>query len=252
MSKDFYDKHKNFSNRTLSEYFISPGIRCKFDLIKENLGSSRIFQNGIDLGASGNSFLYFLDNSKQKSYLDIASLPLKQYIEGDKGHPLCGDIIKLPFRNKTFDFLTAIDVLEHIEDDNIAVSEISRILKKNAIIIISVPHRMKHFTTQDLIIGHYRRYEIEQVIKLFAQHNLRFLTYFGVYGRLMRISDIQSANPNKIEENIAHLRYRYENNQTFRKIWNLIVKIISKLMKIDAKYQSQRNIMNIALIFTKR
>jgi len=251
MSKDFYDKHKNFSFRTLSEYFISPGIRCKFDLIKENLSSKRIFNHGIDLGSSGNSFLYFLDNSKQKSYFDIASLPLKQYTDGDKGHPLCGDIIKLPYRNETFDFLVAIDVLEHIEEDDLAVSEISRILKNNAIIIISVPHRMKHYTTQDIIIGHYRRYEIEQVIKLYAKHNLRCLSYFGVYGRLMRISDIQSANPNKIEENIADLRYRYENNRTFRKIWNLIVKILSKIMKIDAKYQSPRNIMNIALIFTK-
>ncbi len=252
MSKDFYDKHKNFSFRTLSEYFISPGIRCKFDLIKENLNSKRVFNHGIDLGSSGNSFLYFLGNSKQKSYFDIASLPLKQYTGGDKGHPLCGDITKLPYQNETFDFLTAIDVLEHIEDDNQAVSEIRRILKKNGIIIISVPHRMKHYTTQDIIIGHYRRYEIKQVIKLFAQHNLRCLTYFSVYGRLMRISDIQSANPNKIEENIADLRYRYENNRTFRKIWNLIVKILSKLMKIDAKYQTLRNSMNIALIFSKR
>ena len=251
MSRDFYDKHKNFSFRTLSEYFISPGIKCKFDLLKENLSSNRVFNHGIDLGSSGNSFLYFLDNSKQKSYFDIASFPLKQYIVRDNGHPLCGDIIKLPYRNETFDFLTAIDVLEHIEDDVLAVSEISRILKKNAIIIISVPHQMRHFTTQDIIIGHYRRYEIEQVIKLFAQHNIRCLTYFGVYGRLMRISDIQSANPEKIESGLINLRKKYEINKLFRICWNIFVKIGSKLMKWDAKYQPIRNIMNIALIFTK-
>ncbi|KKK41296.1 hypothetical protein LCGC14_1215970 [marine sediment metagenome] len=251
MSKDFYDKHKNFSFRTLSEYFISPGIRCKFDLLKENLVSDRVFLNAIDLGASGNSFLYFLDNIRQRSYFDIAGLPLKQYIGREKGHPLCGDIIKLPYRNETFDFLTAIDVLEHIKDDNLAISEISRILKKNAIIIISVPHQMKHFTTQDIIIGHYRRYEIDQIIQLFAQQKLRCLTYFGVYGRLMRISDIQSANPEKIESGLINLRKKYETKKLFRICWNLVVKIVSKLMKWDAKYQPVKNIMNIALIFTK-
>ena len=68
MSREFYDKHKNFSFRTLSEYYISPGIRCKFDLLKNNLNSKRIFPKGIDLGSSGNSFLSFLDNIEYKSY----------------------------------------------------------------------------------------------------------------------------------------------------------------------------------------
>ena len=67
----------------------------------------------------------------------------------------------------------------------------------------------------------------------------------------MRISDIQSANPDKIEKNIVDLRYRYENSRTFRRLWNIVVKILSKLMKIDAKYQPLRKVMNVALIFKK-
>jgi len=126
-----------------------------------------------------------------------------------------------------------------------------RILKNSGIAVITVPHRMKYYTNQDRIIGHYRRYEVDELVDLFRKFNLIHLKTFGIYGRLMRISDIQSANPNNIEENLANLRYRYENNQTFRKIWNLIVKILSRLMKIDAKYQSLKKIMNIALIFKK-
>ena len=55
MLKDFYDQHKNFSHRTSTEYLISPGIRCKFDLIRENLDTDKIFNYAIDLGSSGNS-----------------------------------------------------------------------------------------------------------------------------------------------------------------------------------------------------
>ena len=251
MLKDFYDKQKNFSCRTLTEYKISPGIKCKFDILKANLNTKKRFNNGLDLGSSGNSFLFLLENMRNKSFLDIAENPLKQYIYKIAGHPMCSDLNKLPYRNESFDFISALDVLEHVKNDQVAVSEMSRILKNTGIAVITVPHRMKYYTNQDRLIGHYRRYEVNELVNLFKKFNLIHLKTFGIYGRLMRISDIQSANPNNIEENIAHLRYRYENNRTFRKIWDLIVKILSKFMKIDAKYQPLKKIMNIALIFKK-
>ena len=218
MTKDFYDKHKNFSSRTLIEYCISPGIKCKFDILKTNIDTKKKYNYGIDLGSSGNSFLFFLDNINQKFSLDISDLPLKQYIHKTEWHPLCGDLKKLPYRDNSFDFLSAIDVMEHIRDDEYAVSEISRILKKNGIIVISVPHRMKYYTQQDRLIGHYRRYEIDEIIQIFREFKLNHLKTFGVYGRLMRIADIQSSNPERIEKSLLNLRNRYMSDGRFRKI----------------------------------
>ncbi|MFX1279693.1 MAG: class I SAM-dependent methyltransferase [Promethearchaeota archaeon] len=252
MIKDFYDKHKNFSYRTLTEYNISPGIKCKFDLLKANINIKKTYNHGIDLGCSGNSFLYFLDNIDQKFSLDIADLPLKQYTKKKRWYPICGDLLKLPYRNDVFDFVSVLDVIEHLKEDKKAISEISRILKKNGILIITVPHRQKYFTAQDRLIGHFRRYEINQIIKIFNEFNLRNLKIFGVYGRLMAITNIQSTNPKKLEENLLHLRNKYESNLGFRKLWDLIVKFFSKLMKIDAKYNSINKIRNIGLVFIKK
>ena len=252
MLKGFYDRHKNFSFRTLTEYLISPGIRCKFDLLRANIDSKRNFKNGIDLGSSGNSLLCFLDNIAHKSFYDIANLPLRQYIDEKKWHPLCGDIINLPYRDETFDFLSALDVLEHIKNDEIAVAEINRVLKKNGHAVITVPHRMKYYTNQDRLIGHYRRYELSQIITLFEKYNFKNIKIFGVYGRLMKIADIQSTNPEKIEENILKLRYKYETNVAFRKLWNIIVSFLSKFMKLDAKHHSLKKIMNVAFVFKKK
>lgn len=251
MIKDFYDNHKNFSFRTLIEYYISPGIKCKFDLLKANIDTKKTYNYGIDLGSSGNSFLFFLENIDQKFYFDIAELPLKQYINKIKWHPLCGDIMKLPYRDDSFDFLSAIDVMEHIRDDEYAVSEISRVLKKNGITVITVPHRMKYYTQQDRLIGHYRRYEINKIASLFERYNLKVIRTFGVYGQLMRIADIQSSNPEKIEKNLLNLRKRYMSDGRFRKLWNFFMKISSTIMKIDAKYHSLKKAMNIGLIFKK-
>jgi SAM-dependent methyltransferase len=251
MQREFYDKHKNFSCRTGTEYYISPGIKCKFDLIKKNLNIKRNFKHGIDLGSSGNSFLTLLDEIKHKSFFDIANFPLSQYTFETNWHPLCGDLSSLPYRNNTIDFISALDVLEHIYEDQLAVSEMSRILKKNGLIVITVPHRMKYYTYQDKLIGHYRRYEIDEIINLFYKFNLRHLKTFGVYGQIMRISDIQSTNPSKMERNIGSLRYRYENSKIFQHIWDVVVYFLSKFMKIDAKYQPLKKIMNIAFIFRK-
>jgi SAM-dependent methyltransferase len=258
--KRFYEAHKNFTSRTLSEYFISPGIKCKFDLLKANIGSKINFKNGIDLGSSGNSFLFFLDDFAHKSFFDIANLPLKQYSKNHLiyrnlkqfWHPLCGDITRLPYRDKSFDFISALDVLEHVKNDDLAISEISRILKKNGITIITVPHRMKYYTYQDKIIGHYRRYEIKQLIRLFEKHHLKNLRKFGVYGQLMRIADIQSINPKKTEENLIKLRDRYEFDTIFRKFWDIIIKYCAKIMKMDAQFRPLKKVMNIAFIFKKQ
>lgn len=261
--KKFYEAHKNFSCRTISEYFISPGIKCKFDLLRSHIGYKINLKNGIDLGSSGNSFLYFLDNIPRKYAFDISFISLSQYTKNQLKksrngnftkiwNPLCGDLTRLPYRNKSFDFVSALDVLEHIKDDELAISEISRIIKKNGIVVITVPHRMKYYTNQDQLIGHYRRYEIEQIISLFEKHNLKNLKIFGVYGKFMKVADIQSINPKKTEETLIKLRNRYESYIIFRKLWNVIVKIGAKLMKIDAKYHSLKKVMNIAFIFKKQ
>ncbi len=249
--KRFYEEHKNFSHRTINEYFLSPGIRCKFDLLKENLNLKNQLKNAIDIGCSGNSFLYVFNNSFHKSFFDLANLPLKQYSSKIYLYPVCGDILRLPYRNGSFDFICALDVLEHIKDDQIAVSEISRILKKNGIAVITVPHSMRFYTNQDKLIGHYRRYEINQVKGLFKKYKLKTIKFFGIYGQLMRIADIQTSNPKKIERKILKLRNRYESNIIFRKIWNIIVTSMAKFMKLDAKYHSLNKIMNLAFIFIK-
>jgi SAM-dependent methyltransferase len=49
------------------------------------------------------------------------------------------DLQHLPFGDETYDFIFASHVLEHIPDDQKAISEIRRILKPNGIAILPVP-----------------------------------------------------------------------------------------------------------------
>ncbi|TFG24878.1 MAG: class I SAM-dependent methyltransferase [Promethearchaeota archaeon] len=249
--KNFYDNHKNFACRNLLEYKLSPGIKCKFDLIWDKLGRQEDFFNALDLGCSGNSILHIFNKSKHNSYLDLALKPLGHYKTKKKSHPICGDLANLPYRSNTFDLVSALDVLEHIADDEKAIKEIKRVMKEDGISVISVPHRKKKFTQQDNLIGHFRRYEVTDLKESCRRNGMKLLKVFGVYGLIMKISVIQARYPDKTEENLIRLRDLYIKSVSFRVFWTLIVKLISKLMKVEAKYQSIKNIMNIGVIIKK-
>jgi len=50
-----------------------------------------------------------------------------------------GDALKLPFRSNTFDRIICSEVMEHVSDDRRACEELSRVLKKNGRMAITVP-----------------------------------------------------------------------------------------------------------------
>ena len=55
----------------------------------------------------------------------------------------------MPFDDNSFDFILCNHVLEHVYDDDLAVQEIKRVLKKNGIAILQVPIEMKLYKTVD-------------------------------------------------------------------------------------------------------
>lgn len=65
---------------------------------------------------------------------------------------------KIDFPDNTFDAVCTLDVLEHLEDESWALSEMKRVLKPNGVIVIMVPAFMFLWGVQDEVAHHYRRY----------------------------------------------------------------------------------------------
>ena len=63
-----------------------------------------------------------------------------------------------------FDIITAFDVVEHIENDNAALSNISQMLNKDGVLIISVPQHMFLWSKLDEIVKHKRRYSRRELV----------------------------------------------------------------------------------------
>jgi len=58
---------------------------------------------------------------------------------------VCGDATDLPFENQSFDAITMFDLLEHVPDDEKAVSEALRVLRPGGYLLISTPNENWRF-----------------------------------------------------------------------------------------------------------
>ena len=67
------------------------------------------------------------------------------------------DLLKAPFEDE-FDTVCMFDVLEHIEDDQLALKNVQCMLNKDGMIVLTVPAHMWLWNRDDVVAGHKRRY----------------------------------------------------------------------------------------------
>ncbi len=70
----------------------------------------------------------------------------------------CADATALPFADASFDAVVALDLLEHIADDLLAVREFARVLAPGGHLVATVPAYQFLWSGHDLALMHHRRY----------------------------------------------------------------------------------------------
>ncbi|WP_108170053.1 methyltransferase [Christiangramia gaetbulicola] len=86
----------------------------------------------------------------------------------------------------SFDTVFALNVIEHIEDDILAIANCRKLLKAGGVLIILVPSYKQLFNSFDIELGHFRRYNISKLAKVFNVNELEILhtQYFNLVGTL--------------------------------------------------------------------
>lgn len=99
---------------------------------------------GLDIGCADGDLLNNLSKSIEITKLvaiDLDHLKAASSATININISHCAsDATELPFPDHTFDYVMAMEVLEHIPEPERAMKEISRVAKKNAKIIVSVPN----------------------------------------------------------------------------------------------------------------
>lgn len=87
----------------------------------------------------------------------------------------------LPFADGEFDVVVALDVLEHIDDDAVALREFLRVLADGGTLLLSVPAIPWLRGPHDDLMGHHRRYTRRSLGALLgaSRAEVRVCRYFG-------------------------------------------------------------------------
>jgi SAM-dependent methyltransferase len=124
-------------------------------------------------------------------FLDV-SAPAVAKLRARGAEVVLGKVTCLPFAGSSFDLVCALDIIEHVNDDDGALSEVSRIAKPGGTLLISVPLHPALWTSFDEFVGHKRRYDPSQLLAKLARHHLivERSAVFGMQPRSSRLVDL--------------------------------------------------------------
>jgi ubiquinone/menaquinone biosynthesis C-methylase UbiE len=123
------------------------------DLIKKD-----VLEIGVGLGAAALSVTAALSGYWNYKGTDLSEKNCK-FVENYSGLDVVrADIVDLPFKDKSFDVVIALDVLEHVEHKERGYNEISRVLKDWGRVVLNIPLSISYhakeqefgFNTEDL------------------------------------------------------------------------------------------------------
>lgn len=103
-----------------------------------------------------------------------------------------GRITSLPFASASFDLVCALDVVEHVDDDNGALAELARVSRRGGIVLISIPLHPSRWSPFDEFVGHKRRYEPRALLTQLARHEIvvERSAVFGMQPKSSRLSEL--------------------------------------------------------------
>ncbi len=111
-----------------------------------------------------------------------------------------GESSKTRGSERDFDAILALDVLEHLDEDHVAVEGLTERLRPGGILIVTVPANPDLTSEFDAIQGHRRRYTVETLRSAMTSEHLD-LERIGAWGRsLVPLARLQRSKA-RAEEN---------------------------------------------------
>lgn len=135
----------------------------------------------LDVGCGTGQLLKELNDFGECYGIDVSKEAVefckKRHLENIK----IGNATQIPYEDEKFDIVLALDVLEHIQDDKLAVREIKRVLRTGGKFVVFVPAFQFLWGKTDEINHHFRRYRMPGLVQELEGEGLHIIrkSYFN-------------------------------------------------------------------------
>jgi ubiquinone/menaquinone biosynthesis C-methylase UbiE len=153
-----------------------------------------------------------------------------------------GSITELPFKDNEFDLVCAFDVVEHVQEDVLAISELHRVCKPGGYTFTTVPTFKFLWSEHDIINEHVRRYTMKNYLSLFDKEiaRIHFKSYFNFFlfppVAVFRVLSSAVKKPGKNKDKVAKSDNSRVTNKFISKMLYRIFKTESHFLKRNIKF----------------
>jgi SAM-dependent methyltransferase len=199
--------------RTIIESFLKRICR---DLTSAKAATVSLQANGLsnkslkilDVGCGTGANLEMLSEFGEAEGVDVSAEALSFCRARGLDNVKQGAAEMLPYADGSFDLVTGLDVVEHLDDDLAGLAEMRRVLRREGRALLFVPAFMFLWGVQDDISHHRRRYTLDGLKRVVKEAGFEVeratyvnITFFApiLLGRLlMRVTGFRPASENNI------------------------------------------------------
>ncbi len=125
---------------------------------------NRRFQDILDAGCGTGGNLSVLSAFGRCTGSDIVREAIEFCVRNGATRLVRSQIENMPFKDRSFDLVTSLDVIEHVDDPEKTLEEFYRVLKDDGYAVITVPAFRFLWAEQDDALCHLRRYDRKDLI----------------------------------------------------------------------------------------
>jgi len=157
-----------------AHYWWFVGVRRMVRRLLGYAGSQERLGRVLDVGCGTGGLLDELTPlSDQMCGLDLSKAALRFSLLRGHANLIQADAVALPFPDGYFDVVTAIGVIEHLEDDAVFIQEITRVLKTGGVLILLTSSFPFLWSMHDTANQHMRRYYLSSLHRRLNQAGLK-------------------------------------------------------------------------------
>ncbi len=182
------DIHEVYHNKTKEQKKIIKKNNFTYRSIIETLDKYLGPEDNIlDIGCGAGTLDFYLANKGHNVVgIDISDKAIQSCVQTAKNLGLKNvqfNQANFPKEtiNRKFYFIICSEVIEHLEDDQLALKQISKLLKEGGILVITTPsihaplHKWGLTKEFDKKVGHLRRYDIEDLKEMVSESGFKII-----------------------------------------------------------------------------